>query len=76
MVRRLIGLIRLRNEHPAFSGVFSVLPAGDRTLALRWTHGDHHAELRVEFDSARYELTHSPVAGLAPVTLTEGGVPA
>jgi hypothetical protein len=38
VVRSLLALIRLRNRHPAFGGLFTLLPSGPRTLALRWDH--------------------------------------
>jgi sucrose phosphorylase len=69
----LIGLIRLRNDHPAFSGDFSLLPSDDRTLALRWTRGGHFAELRVEFEGARHRLDYSAVDGLGVITIADGG---
>ena len=69
LVQKLIGLIKLRNEHPAFAGHFDLLPSGDHTLAIRWSHGAHFAELCVEFHNARCTLKHSSVEGFAPVNL-------
>jgi len=70
VVRRLLDLIRMRNEHPAFSGSFRVEPSGDDVLDLRWAHGDARARLRVDFAAGDYQLDCTPAA---PVTL--GAVP-
>ncbi len=59
VVRDLIGLIRLRNEHPAFSGAFELIDAPADTLCLRWRQGAEFAELRVNLASAAYRLEYS-----------------
>ncbi|MFG6466153.1 sucrose phosphorylase [Roseateles sp. BYS87W] len=63
VVRRLIDLIRLRNEHAAFQGQFEAPPSDDAVLHLRWTHGDAWAELRIDFAAGTHSLTHSTEAG-------------
>jgi sucrose phosphorylase len=64
VVEDLITLIRLRNEHPAFSGVFHLLDSGATNLAMRWEEGAHFAELEVSLASAQYELRYSAAAGM------------
>jgi sucrose phosphorylase len=59
VVRDLIGLIRLRNEHPAFNGEFELVDAPADTLCLRWHQGEEFAELRVNVASAEYRLEFS-----------------
>nr|AAD40317.1 sucrose phosphorylase [Roseateles saccharophilus] len=59
VVRRLIELIRLRNRHPAFGGVFSVEAGGDDELHLRWQQGGDWGPLRVNFASLDHELSCS-----------------
>jgi sucrose phosphorylase len=59
VVRRLLELIRLRNRHPAFGGDFSLLPAADCALHLRWQRGDAWAALQVDFTSRAHELSFS-----------------
>jgi sucrose phosphorylase len=63
VVQNLIALIRLRNEHAAFGGTFSLLPSDDASLAMRWTLKDHYAELSLHLPSARYELHFSGANG-------------
>jgi sucrose phosphorylase len=60
VVRELITLIRLRNEHPAFQGRFVVDPEADpQRLTLRWTLNAHRAELRLDFAQGDYVIeTH------------------
>ena len=53
VVRRLCGLIRLRNTHPAFKGRFEVLDAPDDQLALSWRHEGRSATLRVDLKAGR-----------------------
>jgi len=48
VVARLAELIRLRNQHPAFGGRFTLLETSNRVLAVRWDHGEQWAELRVD----------------------------
>jgi sucrose phosphorylase len=47
VVQKLMDLIRLRNQHPAFAGQFSLAGSAseDRSLVMRWQNGDHAAEL-------------------------------
>lgn len=56
VVQRLLDLIRLRNSHPAFGGRFEVLPAEAHQLCLRWQHGEHRAELRVDLRQRRHQV--------------------
>jgi sucrose phosphorylase len=63
-VQDLLGLIKFRNTHPAFSGSFQLLDSGDSTLILRWEAGAEFAQLRVELDTAEYELSVSAGPGV------------
>jgi len=63
VVQDLLALIRLRNTHPAFTGVFRLLESNSKTLILRWEAAAEFAELRVELDSAHYELSVSSPDG-------------
>ncbi len=64
VVQDLLALIRLRNTHRAFSGVFRLLDSNSKTLILRWEAAAEFAELRVELDSARYELSATSSDGV------------
>jgi sucrose phosphorylase len=48
VVQRLLELIRLRNTHPAFGGVFEMLPCGAHELRLHWRHDAATLELQVD----------------------------
>ena len=56
VVQALLGLIRLRNGHPAFGGQFSVTEARETTLTLQWIAGDATATLHVDFAATRFEI--------------------
>ena len=63
VVQDLIGLIRLRNEHRAFSGSFHLQPCAAERLHVRWVNGEDFAELNVHLPSASYELNYSSGGG-------------
>jgi sucrose phosphorylase len=60
VVQALFGLIRFRNQHPAFNGSFSMPETPDSRIALRWDNGEAWAMLEVDFLSGSYSITHSP----------------
>lgn len=59
----LLRLIKLRNTHPAFEGVFQLLDTDPALLAMRWEQGAHFAELTVNLATASYELVVSAESG-------------
>jgi len=63
VVARLLQLIRLRNEHPAFGGSFELLDTAAAEFAVRWRQSDHSAELRVDFAGVAGRLVVSDGAG-------------
>lgn len=71
VVARLLDLIRVRNQHPAFGGRFMLLPSAPHELRMRWEQGGHHAEMRADFSSARGRLVVSDgVGGEREIPLT------
>jgi sucrose phosphorylase len=64
VVQDLLALIRLRNEHAAFSGDFTLLESAANGLGMRWTAGDHFAELSVDLTTAAYTLRYSSASGI------------
>jgi sucrose phosphorylase len=66
VVRSLCGLIRLRNEHPAFAGQFRVLDTPDSHLKVRWDAADAWVELDADLTAGRGQISHSSFNG--PVT--------
>ncbi len=59
VVADLLRLIRLRNSHPAFDGVFTMAPTPDEALDLRWQNGADFARFRVDLRSSAYRLEYS-----------------
>ena len=48
VVQDLLTLIRLRNVHPAFNGIFELQASGDDVLSLRWRNGTTWLSLVVD----------------------------
>ena len=59
VVQDLMALIRLRNTHPAFNGIFQLLPGAEHELNLRWSNKEHWAELRLDLRARCFVLQHS-----------------
>jgi len=59
IVQKLLKLIRFRNEHPAFRGVFSLRPSVDSLLAIRWDSRETWTELKVDFQESTMEINYS-----------------
>ena len=53
VVRRLLELVRLRNEHPAFDGDLEVASDQDGQLGLHWRNGDVTCSLEVDLVAGR-----------------------
>ncbi len=60
VVQSLFELIRLRNQHPAFHGSFSMPDTPDTTITLRWDNGDDWVLLTADFESGSYSISNSP----------------
>jgi sucrose 6(F)-phosphate phosphorylase len=59
VVKRLVELIKFRDNHPAFNGVFEVGKCDDETLILSWNHQDSHARLRVDLKDISGEIIYN-----------------
>ncbi len=59
MVQRLLGLIRLRNAHPAFSGTCSVESVSQNLLTITWELDNHWIALRVDLSRPSALIEHS-----------------
>jgi sucrose phosphorylase len=66
VVQALFGLIRLRNQHPAFNGSFSIPASPDSVITLRWEHGDDWATLEADLAFGSYSISSSPFESPAP----------
>jgi len=49
VVKRLIRLIRFRNQHPSFDGTFYMDHASENELAMSWVNGDEKSRLVASF---------------------------
>jgi sucrose phosphorylase len=63
VVQRLLQLIKLRNEHPAFGGAMQVLDSSGSTLQLQWTQGLHTARLTADLAGIACEISVSDGTG-------------
>jgi sucrose phosphorylase len=63
VVQRLLALIRLRNEHPAFGGRFEVQPSSPQVLVLRWQAEGAGLEREVDFAAHRAALREAGAEG-------------
>jgi sucrose phosphorylase len=63
VVKDLVDLIRLRNEHAAFSGAFTLLESDAHKIAMRWVNGEARVDLTVDLASAAYALQYSSKEG-------------
>ena len=61
LVQRLLGLLRLRNTHPAFAGRFDMDLPSSTALVLSWTHDSAHARLDVDLAMMTASITCSPL---------------
>lgn len=59
IVRDLLRLIRFRNEHPAFSGAFTLQATPDHVLGLRWDNESESAELAIDFEANTFDIRYS-----------------
>lgn len=63
VVQRLLQLMQLRNNCPAFGGDFSIEPSAAHELALRWQGGGADALLQVDLRARRAEISLRDQAG-------------
>jgi sucrose phosphorylase len=59
VVQSLFELIRFRNRHPAFHGMFSMPEASESEIIMRWEDGVDWAMLEVDFSSGSYSISNS-----------------
>jgi sucrose phosphorylase len=58
-VQRLVRLIRFRNEHPAFNGVFQVMDSEEGAIRLRWQKDKAICTLTVDLQTSRSEIEYT-----------------
>ena len=65
VVQRLLSLIRLRNTHPAFGGLFTLMDSESGTLQLAWQEGQAEAVLTVGLQPLQLRLQLRDAQGQA-----------
>jgi sucrose phosphorylase len=73
VVQDLFKLIRLRNEHPAFGGEFSVANGEAHVLEMAWRRGADFAQLYIDLRTADYRLEYSTAQGTASLRFASSG---
>jgi len=69
VVQKLLQLIRLRNEHPAFGGEFRLHESAAHELNMSWQLGSHLARLSIDFQTLAHEVSFSAEPGQADLKL-------
>ena len=64
VVQSLCALIRLRNQHAAFGGSFTLLDSADQCLVMQWQQGASRLVLEVDFATGEFSITE----GSAPAS--------
>jgi len=59
VVKKMVELIKFRNTHPAFEGVFDVGISDDETIILSWSNNDVYARLTVDLEKITGEIIYS-----------------
>ncbi len=63
VVQRLLALMRLRHEHPAFEGGFELEYSNDSSVAMGWRHGEHYCRALIDLRFRTVTITHSGTDG-------------
>jgi sucrose phosphorylase len=71
VVRRLLQLIRFRNEHAAFKGEFYLPDCGDEGLVMEWRAGEEFARLNVYLPDLHTDIVYSSAEGERRLGVTE-----
>ncbi|MFK7924835.1 MAG: sucrose phosphorylase [Bacteroidia bacterium] len=59
VVQQLAGLMRFRNQHPAFNGELIVVDSPTYELQLRWEKVNDFAEVSIDFQQMQFSLNYS-----------------
>jgi sucrose phosphorylase len=65
VVRRLMRLIRFRNEYEAFQGDFRVIDSPEQELVLEWRKGSSRCVLAVDLKAWRYHVEYVDEQGVS-----------
>ena len=59
VVKQLLGLMKLRNEHPAFDGTFRLKACSDSCLHIVRENGEEYAELFADFEKKGFTICYT-----------------
>ncbi len=59
LIKKLNGLMRFRNSHPAFEGSCEIMPSDEASLVIRRQEGEHFAELSADLGDFSFTVTYS-----------------
>nr|WP_298140224.1 sucrose phosphorylase [uncultured Pseudomonas sp.] len=66
VVQRLLWLMELRSQHPAFAGTFELHHSNDSSVSMGWRCGEHSCHLFADLNFRTTTITYSdPVTGEA-----------
>lgn len=57
VVKRLIKLIKFRNNHPSFEGEFSIMTPNDDELVIKWADGNTWSQLQVSLKNKQMSIS-------------------
>jgi sucrose phosphorylase len=64
VVQRLFNLMRFRNTHPAFNGMFAIVPHEEpHLLEMSWTGDGHKAVLKADLTAHTFTVLYGNAAG-------------
>lgn len=63
VVKRLIELIRFRNEHPAFNGSIEIPDSSDQTIVMTRRHGEAHCTLNIDLNTNKTTIGYTDPQG-------------
>ncbi len=63
VVKRLLKLMKFRNNHLAFNGKFSLLDSSHSTLKMRWENGADFCEADIDLKKYKVEIHYSTEEG-------------
>jgi len=70
VVQGLLHLIRVRNTHRAFGGVFTLGPSSDDSIVMEWRHDTDWARLEVNLTAPSATITLSTPSGSEKIPVT------
>ena len=70
VVQGLLDLIRIRNEHGAFEGAFTLAPSTDDTITMEWRRDTDWARLEVNLAAPSALITLSTSGGSERIPVT------